>query len=63
MNEGLEEFCGMRLGPALFNNKKRETSLAVQWLRLRTSTARGEDSILGQGVKIPFAVQCGHKNT
>ena len=31
------------------------TSLAVQWLRLHTSTARGTDSIPGQGTKIPQA--------
>ena len=31
------------------------TSLAVQWLRLHTSTAGGTDSIPGQGTKIPQA--------
>ena len=32
------------------------TSLAVQWLRCFTSTARGMDSIPGQGTKISHAV-------
>ena len=32
------------------------TSLAVQWLRLRTSNAVGSDSIPGQGTRIPHAV-------
>ena len=31
------------------------TSLVVQWLRLRTSTAWGTGSIPGQGTKIPHA--------
>ena len=31
------------------------TSLAVQWLRLCTSTAGGTGSIPGQGTKIPHA--------
>ena len=31
------------------------TSLAVQWLRLRASTARGVGPIAGQGTKIPHA--------
>ena len=34
-------------------------SLAVQWLRLHASTARGADSIPGQGTKILQAAQCG----
>ena len=34
------------------------TSLVVQWLQLRASTARGEGSIPGQGTKIPHAAQC-----
>ena len=33
--------------------KKRRTSLAVQWLRLCTSTARDLGLIPGQGTKIP----------
>ena len=37
------------------------TSLAVQWLRLHTSTAAGMGSILGQGTKIPHAVWCDQK--
>ena len=36
-------------------------SLAVQWLKLCTSTAGGLDSIPGQGTKIMKAVQCGQK--
>ena len=31
----------------------------VQWLRRRSSTARGTDSIPGRGTKISYAVQCG----
>ena len=37
------------------------TSLAVQWLRLCTSTAGGTGSIPGQGTKIPHAMQCNQK--
>ena len=33
------------------------TSLVVQWLKLRASTAGGTGSIPGQGTKIPHA--CG----
>ena len=33
------------------------TSLAVQWLRLRTSTAGGAGSIPAQGTKIPHDAQ------
>ena len=36
-------------------------SLGVQWLRLSTSTARGVGSILGQGIRILHAAQCGKK--
>ena len=35
------------------------TSLAVQWLKLRTSTAGGMGSIPGQGTKISHAARCG----
>ena len=35
------------------------TSLAVQWLRLCTSNARGTGSTPGQGNKIPHAAWCG----
>ena len=37
------------------------TSLAVQWLRLRTSNAGGMGSIPGQGAKILHAVWHGKK--
>ena len=37
------------------------TSLVVQWLRLRASTAGGTGSIPGQGTKIPHAVPHGQK--
>ena len=37
------------------------TSLAVQWLRLRTSTAGGAGLISGQGTKIPHAAWRGQK--
>ena len=35
-----------------FKNIITETSLAVQWLRLHTSNARGAGLIPGQGTKI-----------
>ena len=35
------------------------TSLVVQWLRLRASTAGGAGSIPGRGTKIPHAAWCG----
>ena len=38
------------------------TSLAVQWLRLHISTARGAGSIPGQGTKIPHASAAWPKN-
>ena len=38
-----------------------ETSLAVQWLRLHASTARGTGSIPGRGTKIPHAMQCSQQ--
>ena len=37
------------------------TSLAVQWLRLRASTAGGVGSIPGWGTRIPHASQCSQK--
>ena len=37
------------------------TSLAVQWLRFRTSTARGVGSIPGRGNKIPHVAWHGQK--
>ena len=37
------------------------TSLAVQWLRLRASTAGGTGSIPDWGTKIPHAAQSGQK--
>ena len=41
--------------------EEQGTSLAVQWLRLRTSTAGGSGLIPGRGTKIPHAVQHGQK--
>ena len=37
------------------------TSLAVQWLRLCTSTAGDPGSIPGRGTKIPHATRCSQK--
>ena len=37
------------------------TFLAVQWLRLCSSTAEGVGMIPGQGTKVPHAVQHGQK--
>ena len=39
--------------------KKERSSLAVQWLRLRASNARGASSIPGWGAKIPRATRRG----
>ena len=39
-----------------------ENSLAIQWLGLCASTARGPDLILGWGTKIPQTAHCGQKN-
>ena len=44
-----------------FKNNTLGTSLAVQWLRLRTSTAGGTGSIPGRGTKILHAVWHGQK--
>ena len=38
------------------------TSLVVQWLGLHYSTAKGSDSIPGQGTKIPQATPYGQIN-
>ena len=38
------------------------TSLAVQWLGLRASSAGGTGAIPGWGTKIPHAMGRGHKN-
>ena len=38
------------------------TSLAVQWLRVCTSTAGGTGSIPGRGIRIPHAVWCSQQN-
>ena len=38
------------------------TSLVVQWLRLRTSTAGASGSIPGWGTKIPHAAWYGQQN-
>ena len=38
-----------------------ENSLAVQWLGLRTLTAKGLGSIPGEGTKIPHAAGRGQK--
>ena len=45
------------------SNKRnlKGTSLAVQWLRLRTSTTGGTGLIPGQGTKIPHAAWCSQK--
>ena len=37
-------------------------SLVVQWLGLRTFTAKVVGSIPGQGTKIPQAARCNQKN-
>ena len=42
-------------------NKYEETSLAVQWLRLHASSARGMGLIPGWGTKTPHAMSCSQK--
>jgi len=42
-------------------NPKTGTSLVFQWLRLCTSDAKGEGSILGHGTKIPHTDWCSQK--
>ena len=51
----------MRISPPDNSKMKRDegTSLAVQWLRLRASSAGRAGSIPGGGTKIPHAVQRG----
>ena len=51
------------MGPQIIAIKRviSGTSLAVQWLRLRASTAGGKGSITGQGTKIPQAERHGQK--
>ena len=49
------------VGLVLIRRDRTGTSLAVQWLRLRASTARGMGSIPGQGTKIPHATWHGQK--
>ena len=46
----------------VIKNGETGTSLAVQWLRRRASTAGGEGLSPGQGTKILHAVQHGQKN-
>ena len=49
-------------GKKLYQEKtKSGTSLAVQWLRLQTSTAGSAGSMPGQGTKIPHVLNCGQK--
>ena len=61
---------GCSLSPSLlrtfcdccFGDKKHVGNfLAVQWLRLHASTARGKGSIPGQGTEILGAFQCGQR--
>ena len=51
----------------LLNTSRQEvqdsgTSLAVQWLRLCASNAKGVGSIPGWGTKIPHAIWRGQEN-
>ena len=50
-------------GSVQCKNCKGGTSLAVQWLRLRASTAGVVGSIPGWGTKIPRAALCCQKQT
>ena len=45
----------------LLKGTLHQTSLAVQWLALHTSTAGGMGSILRWGTRIPHAMWCGPK--
>ena len=46
-------------GEDFFKNILKRTSLVVQWLRLRASTAGFMGSVPGWGIKILHAVKCG----
>ena len=56
------QFSEWPLSAKNYPKKNVGTSLAVQWLGLRTSTAGGTGSITGWGTKIPQAVGCDEKN-
>ena len=63
---GIEQWFPISLSiqVTLYVKKKKklqETSFAVQWLRLCTSSAGGVSSIPGQGTKIPHAVDHDQK--
>ena len=47
--------------PTRFSNMSVGTSLVVQWLRLRASTAGDAGSIPGWGTKILHAAWCSQK--
>ena len=51
----------LRKGMVLFKDVPLVTSLAVQWLRLRTFTVGGHGFIPSQGTKILHALWCGKK--
>ena len=51
------------LVPHAFQNPRRGTSLAVQWLRLHAPSAGSTGSVPGRGTKIPHAAWCGQKKT
>ena len=58
--------CGMKNMNKTHSHTENEqsgTSLAVQWLRLRASTAGDMGSTPSGGINIPHAAQCGQKNT
>ena len=61
---GEENYMSQHRETAWIRKNKKGTSLAVQWLRLCTSTARGTGSIPGWGTNIlhSHAVQWGKKN-
>ena len=50
-----------KLDSHMQKNEIGGNSLAVQWLGLRASTARGSGSIPGWETKIPQAAQCSQK--
>ena len=54
---GTEKYNNQNKLTTWAQQKSRGTSLAVQWLRLWASTARGKGLIPGQGPKIPHVAQ------
>ena len=57
----LGHYFSLSFAEEVSENYKIEVSLAVQWLRLHTSTAGGTGLIPGQGTEIQTAMQHDQK--